>query len=710
MFGNAKWIDCPDGDIAPVFLKVFESKKTDKAEITVCGLGFFTLNLNGKKVSDDLLVPSASCYSERNMSDWGYPLFDDLGYRTYCVKYDISAYLVEGKNTLEIILGTGYYHQNLRQAEGNVDFGTPKLCFIIRKNEEDIISDKTTLCNKGFFKRCNLYYGEFQDYTSVPKPEDYYPSREIEPPKTDFYYQIAPSDKVIESISDIKYLGEFNGEKYYDCGINTVGYAVLMCNTKGEHFTVSYAEEIGGEEYNGMHFDKSLFRDDFIADGTEREYHEMFGWQGFRYIKVKGNAEIVRIDVVHSDCKVTSGFECDNDVLNWLYNTYIHTQLCNMHSGVPSDCPHRERLGYTGDGQLCCESAMLMLDSKDFYRKWLYDIADCQCKRSGHVQHTAPLMGGGGGPCGWGGAIIIVPYTYYKIYGDKELLAEFFPKMLKYLDYIESRSYNGLVYIEEEGGWCLGDWLPPTPIKIPETFVNSCLYYDFMKKVTDISLILGCKNKTDFLKEKISATGKAIDVAYYSFQQRAYCGDINGASGIALNAGLGNENVKNKVIEKYRENCSFDTGIIATECLIGYLFSQGEGQLAFDLLSNTGDVSFDYMRRSGATTIWENWNGRSSRNHPMFGAVTKYLFTGFLGINQSELSCGFDEIVISPVFVNGMNYAKGYIDTVKGRIEVSYTKHDNSVNLTVTVPGKAIFKYKNINKEISGKEIIKFEV
>lgn len=115
-------------------------------------------------------------------------------------------------------------------------------------------------------------------------------------------------------------------------------------------------------------------------------------------------------------------FECGNETINWLFNAYIRTQLINMHCGVPMDCPHRERLGYTGDGQLTAETAMLFLNGKRFYEKWAADVADCQDVKTGHVQHAAPFFGGGGGPGGWGSAIVEVPYAYYKVYGDKKLI------------------------------------------------------------------------------------------------------------------------------------------------------------------------------------------------------------------------------------------------------------------------------------------------
>ena len=713
MFGSAKWIDCPDGDCSPIFIRKFSAIKNEKSEIIICGLGFFDLCINGKRVSDDLLVPSASNYSYRDTSKFTFPLVDEMGFRTYVMRYDISDYLTDGENKLEVMLGTGYYHQVLRDCEGIVDYGTPKLCYYLIKQSGDVFSDSSTLCHKGYFERCNLYYGEYQNFTKVPKESDFVPSREIEPPESDYRYQIAPTDKIAEIITDIRYMGEYDGAKYYDAGKNTVGYAVFRCDKANEYFRVDYAEEIGGGYWNGIHFsEEDKYRDEFVSDGIQKEYHERFGWQGFRYFRVFGDAEPIRIDVVHSDIKVNSSFECNNETLNWLYETYVYTQLCNMHSGVPSDCPHRERLGYTGDGQLCAESAMMLLDSKEFYRKWLYDIADCQGKNTGHVQHTAPAMGGGGGPCGWGGAIIEVPYRFWKIYADKELIEEFFPKMLLFFDYLESRSENGLVVREEKDGWCLGDWLPPTPIQISETYVNTTLYIRFMEQVLEIAKAIGKEDEVSFIPDRMAKVKRAVDNAYFSFQQGAYNGDINGASCLALRVGMGSEAVKKQVVEKYRSINQYDTGIIATDVLTGYLFSIGEGQLAFDLLSNENEVSFNHMMKAGANTLWENWNGRDSRNHPMFGAVTKYLFTELLGIKQKDDSIGFENVVISPFFVEGLDRAKGHITTVNGKISVEYIKSCGEVEITVCVDNgiNATFKYKEFEEAFSGRYVTKIKL
>ncbi len=719
IFKNAEWIECTGSD-APLFRKSFNADKGEKAEITICGLGFFKLFINGKKVSEDLLTPNATCYSERDLSKLGYPLYDKLSFRIYCMKYDISDYLCDGKNILTVMVGNGYYNQVSRHAEGVVKFGDPKLCYIIEKESGEVISDESTLSHSGFITYNNLYNGEVHDYTLYPHGFDkngysgdgFNESTVVPAPESDFYIQFSPADKVIRSVTPV--LLKDDGEtKLYDVGENTVGYAVIKCAEKGKRIKINYAEEIYDERpHFGIKFEDGYQEEEFITDGTDREYIPHFTWHGFRYFTVKGDAEIIRADIVHSDCPVTSSFESDNKNLNWLYDAYIRTQLANMHCGVPSDCPHRERLGYTGDGQLCAETAMLMLDCREFYRKWLYDIADCQCKISGHIQHTAPLMGGGGGPCGWGGAIVEVPYRFYKMYGDKELLNEFFPKMLHFFDYLESRSDNGLVWREEINGWCLGDWCTPGPVLIPETYVNTCLYITFMQQVVEIADILGRQDEAAFLPERIEKVKKAITVAYYSPWSHSYCGDIQGASSLAFRTGLGDETGRRNTVEKYKKLGMFDTGIIATEALIGWLFEIGEAQVAFDLLSSDKEVSFANMARNGATTIWENWNGSSSRNHPMFGAVAKHIFISLLGIRQPSDSAGYEKAIISPCFVDGMNRAKGHITTQNGVISVEYVKNGGkaSVKAYADPKIKAVFEYNGKSTEFSGEKVFEVEI
>lgn len=172
-----------------------------------------------------------------------------------------------------------------------------------------------------------------------------------------------------------------------DVGENISGYVrFLQKGEAGSRTVVRFSENLkdnGELDFGSCGGEEQIQSCECISNGEENLFEPKFTWFGFRYFEVTGNAEEIEAVVVHSKIAVTSSFRSDSENLNWLYDSYIRTELDNMHCGVVSDCPHRERLGYTGDGQLTCDTAMLLLDSRMLFRKWIQDIADCQDKTTG---------------------------------------------------------------------------------------------------------------------------------------------------------------------------------------------------------------------------------------------------------------------------------------------------------------------------------------
>ena len=618
------------------------------------------------------------------------------------MRYDISKFLVGGENDIRAVLGCGWFAQKKRNAEGYTKYGDIKLCYKIDAEDRDgklytFVSDEKLLWRQSRITENNIYFGEAHDMDLSDEltARDGF-KKVIKAPahETEFFIQDCPADRVTRTIEPKK-LADLGAVSVYDMDENISGYPVVAATEDGAYITVRCSEEINAD--GTLNFDScdpgQIQCDEYRNAKKGEECMPWFTWHGFRYFELTNNAKPVRCEVVHSDCAVTSAFESDSEMLNWLYDAYIRTQLSNMHSGVPSDCPHIERLGYTGDGQLCCEAAMMLLDSQKFYQKWLEDISDCQSTDNGHVQHTAPFMGGGGGPAGWGGAIAVVPYEMYKIYGDKETFRRYLPKILRYFDYLDSRSSGGLVCREEEGGWCLGDWCPPEQITICEPFVNTALYVKQMMMTKEASEAIGETETAAMLEKRIEEKKQAILNAYYSPQTGSFIGDAQGANSFAVDIGLGGERTFNNTKKKYDDADSFDTGIFGTDILTRVLFERGCADTAFRLLTSTGKGSFYNMKKQGATTIWENWDGERSHSHPMFGAVTRYLFSFILGITQEKNSAGYEHILIAPQIPDGLNYASGHITTVRGKISVTFKRTESEADFYVTVPQRARFTY-----------------
>lgn len=672
-----KWIGSGIKSFPVDILSVLDFDKTKKAVITIGCLGSFRLYINGKKVSDDLFQPLNTDFEKRyNMEYGGFPFNEEFRHRLYCPQYNITDYLAEGKNEIMFMLGSGFYEE--------YDYGIAKICWKIEVTDESgktetFFSDGSEKMRASFVKEADVIRGETHDYTSNAEWENV---KIQSSPETKFLLQDCPADKVSRTITP-----QYLGNNIYDAGEVFAGYVVLKSNKK-QTIKVRYSELLNKD---GTLDEEHIYNQHtvYITDEKERILFPYFTWLCFRYFEIEGDVEIISCHVTHSDVKVTSDFECSNDTSNWLYKAYIRTQLANMHCGIPSDCPHTERRGYTGDGQLTCAAAMTQLDAQKFYKKWIGDICDCQDEKTGHVQYTAPFVPSGGGPGGWGCAIVVVPYMYYKFYGEKEIFEETFPRMYKWFSYLESHSENDLITSDLPGVWCLGDWCVPEQNRlnklcantIPEPFVNTYFYIKSMEYFLEIGRIIGNNTYEEEIVSRIETKKEALVKAYFSPETGDFAKNEQGANSFAVDLGLGNEKTFDNIIKKYTRTKMYDTGIFGTDIATRILFEKGRADIASMLLTSEKEISYYNQIQNGATTILEYWNGVRSQCHPMFGAVTKYLFEYILGIRQTEDSVAFEKVVINPVCMNEIPFAKGKITTVKGEISVEYNEEKIIVNV-----------------------------
>ena len=652
------WICGGAGCEAPLFRRSFWLDRTERfqsARLEICGLGYFLFYINGKRISDQELMPAMTDYASVLGCETTYPVWEERSaHRCRYLSFDLLPYLKAGENVLAVRLGNGWYHQTERIAEGKFVFGLPKLWFELTLTDADgrqewIESDRQTLWHPGGLLKNNLFLGEVRDLRKEPEGWQYpgadlsgwKPAQPVHAPETLLEEQTCPPDRVIRKLYPIL-IGEYDGRKIYDCRENIAGRVVLSClGKKGECITVRHAEELAADgtlDFESAGGSDQLQQDHYICDGRIQTLHPLFCWHGFRYFETEGPCEVLCAEVIHTDVAVTSSFSCSDPVLNWLYEAYIRTQLDNYHGCVPSDCPHRERLGYTGDGQLTAETAMLLLDAKELYRKWYQDILDSQGAETGHIPHTAPFLGGGGGPGGWGCAVYQVPLAWAKIYGDDSLLVQGYDAILRWFDYMDAHSEKGLVVREEEGGWCLGDWCFPASEEkeqLPEAFINTFYYLHGLQEMMQISEKMNNKLPIRFAEREKNVKNAFLD-AYFDPETGDFCEGRAAGNAYGLALGLGDKRTKKHLVEKYEALGRFDTGIFGTSMLLEQLFSIGAGDLAVRLLTNDSEAaSFAHMKRNGATTLWERWDGRESHNHPMFGACVRLLFTQILGIRMT---------------------------------------------------------------------------
>ena len=695
----------------------FKAEAGARASLNVLGLGFFKCYVNGTLLNPDTFLPLSSDFEATND-----PVGEVLsGHRVYVPQFDITPYLHEGENVIALLFGGGWYTHLCRP------FGSPKAIYAVTVTKDGresvFVSDEECRIGKSFISGYNFTKSEAHDYrgwkNAFAKDFDdsaWEKASLCAPLETEYMTTDCPPDALICRLP-VKETHRDGARVTYDCGRNTTGYpAIEILAKEGEKIEIYFSEALLPDgQIDRSHAHGQSFT--VISDGERRTVTPALLWYGFRAFEIIGNARPTEVREIHADVKINSTFDSDNETINWIYNTFLHTMLCNMHTGHPSDCPHIERRGYTGDGQLTANAVLTTMDARAFYAKWLADIGDGQDTLSGHIQYTAPYIRSGGGPGGWGAAIVEVPYRLYKHTGDLSYLKKYYGAMKEYIRYLEDHSEFSLVTSDKAGEWCLGDWCGPNVLYpecditahnqqmiLPAPYVNTYFMAKSLMQMKEIAALIGEEEDIPDLEKKLDERKRAIRAAYFNTFDDNFVMNAQGANAFALDLGLDRENdtkdsrrTYGNLVRYYERLGHYDTGIFATDVLTRVLFERTDAELAARLLMQDGDQGYEHWRKNGATTFHEYWDSSRSRshNHPMFGAPVAYIFEHLLGIRQKDGTAGFESLVIEPKATALFGRMAGSIETVRGKIAVAYEKKDGKTVFTVTVPetSEAIFRY-----------------
>lgn len=685
MFGEAKFVMKEGGEGFSFLRGRFFLQKKGRVTLRVVGLGFFECYINGVRVSEDRYLPLATDYEARD----NYPVGEILtGHHLYVPQYDISELVCEGENVIVIHYGGGWYTLTSYGLIGR--YGVAKAAYRIITEDCEFVSSEEDVVVPSYVTDYCFHRYEVEDRTHFDNSviqktfdDENFLKAVIAPiPETEYLISDCPADKVKERIIPTL-VGEYDGVRVYDAGKNLSGVPVVKLGNDGRA-VVLFSEELNADKKLN---EKHCYYQRYEVVGRPGDIcYPKFTWFGFRYFSVEGDAEVCSIDFIHTDLAITSNFRSDNEMLDWFYRTYLHTQLCNMHAGIPSDCPHLERQGYTGDGQLTCRAMMTLTDSKSFYRKWIRDIIDCQDTLTGHIQYTAPYFHCGGGPGAWGCAIVEVPYQYYKQYGDDEPARQAYNGMKRYFDYLEDHSSNDIVVSDKEGEWCLGDWCTYTQVILPAGFVNNYYYVRSLMRVIELAKHFGFFEDVPEFERRIEVRKKALMAAYYNTWDSNFVGGVQGANAFMLDIGLGNEMTYKNMVAYYEKLGHIDTGICGTEILLRLLFERGDGELAVKLLCSKDMEGMGAWYELGATTLWECLGPSArSHNHPMFGSPVTNYFDFLLGI-QDAGEYGYQSLLIKPFLPSTLSFIEGERNIPAGKVSVNIRRKENEVQVRIVVP------------------------
>ncbi len=582
-------------------------------------------------------------------------------------------------------------------------YDTPRLLLQMEVEYDDgsteiLCSDETWKVTHGPILHDGIFTGELYDarkelgaWTDTRYDDvEWDQAVQVRAPTGRLLPQTAPPDRIIRTIDPVSIERQSNGQILIDAGQMISGWAALkMQGTGGEQVEIRYIEEMG------RHYGQ---KDAYIFKGLGVESFEpRFTWHAFRHVEISGLdtpglLEDLQIRIVHTDVDTMGQFGCSNPLFNKIQDNYIRTQLGNFHGSFSSDCPHRERLGYTGDGQVITESTIYNFDMRQFYIKWLDDIADARNKNSGYVPHTAPFGGGGGGPA-WGSAYVIVPWLYYIYYGDTSVLWKHYEGMKHWITYLGTRTDGDFIVTREEpNGWCLGDWATPDKIELPPPLVNTAYYFHVTNIMSQVAAVLGKTGDESHFTELSDEIKSAFNRKFLDPATNNYWEGRQGANIFPLAFGLVPDSLEHAVLDNLVRHIKairehFDTGILATPLLLEVLTQNGYHDLAYRVMDKKDYPGFGYyIEGLGATTIWENWNGESSHSHPMYGSVVRWFFGHLAGIQPDLKYPGFKRFRLKPSYPVGLDSVNCRHVSNYGVISSDWRWSNNDLIWDITIP------------------------
>lgn len=724
---QGEWIGVDESISAPMFRKSFTTDRSVKqARAYICGLGYCELHLNGNKAGDQVLTPNWTDYDKREMGGMLYPYKDKSNKRVLYITHDITKMLNQGENAVGVILGNGWYNQRERKAEGSLWYGSPRMILQLNieytdGSSESIVSDTSWDCSSSEITFNNIFYGEVVDGRLVRdgwdthnyNTEGWEKAISVQTPTGILKAQTSPADKIISSISPVAISEPKDGVFVYDMGQNFSGWIKLKVDgAPGTKVVMRFSEELSPEgllDFQSAGGDNQIQSDTYYLKGEGVEFYEpKFTWHCFRYVELTGcpgkpDLESIEGIVVHSDVEQSGEFSCSNSLFNDIQHIYRWAHLSNMHSSIPSDCPHRERLGYTGDGQLTAETSMYSFWMPQFYTKWINDISDAQNSDSGFVPHTAPFYGGGGGHA-WGSAYIIVAWAMYQFYGDRRILEEHYSSMKHWLEYMGTCTENEYIVVhEEEGSWCLGDWCIPKmdeedDAKLPEPLVNTFVYATVANLMAQIAEVLGKENEAKEFSHLSHAIAAAFHKHFYDENMACYSIGHHGSDAFGLMMKPLSEEIETSVLANLLHTITvknkghLDTGIVGTPVLLDVLTEHGYLDTIAEMLMKKTYPGYGYMIENGATTMWETWSGFGSHCHHMFGCVSGWFYKILAGIQTDPAGVGFEKITVRPHVVGNITSINAAVKTLRGRIAVNWQKENGKFSLKAEIPGNSTAK------------------
>lgn len=667
----------------------------ESAKLYITGLGFYEAHINGQKVGDFVLATAKTPYHKHILYD----------------TYDVTDQLKEGGNAIGVHLGNGWYdpYKNWWKEYRMQWFGYKKalaqLHITYQDGSEAIVkSDENWKTTRGPVLFNCVYDGEFYDANeeiqnwSLPGFDDSDWSNVVlmDNPEAQLFSHIMPANQIDEIRKPIKISEPKLGMKVYDLGQNFTGWVKLrMKGKKGDTLKIRFSEELyedGTLNYTCNERAKATI--EYVLMGGESEtYEPKFTYFGFQFVEITSSDELPEIIdlegcVIYSANPTIGEFTCSDELINKMHHATVWSQKSNMLS-YPMDCPQRdERLGWMGDAQVTAEEAMFNFDMALFYKNWFRGIRANQDDETGDIPIISPRPYIKDEGVGWSSTYITMVWNNYQYYGDRQILAENYEAMKRYVDYLGQISTD---YIVPEG-W-IGDW--GSAVKGWEegqpVSVSTAFYFYTTTILQRAANILDKAEDEKGFAELAVGIKNAYNAHYFDAETHDYNDGSQMANAFPLYLGLveqeNKEAVLGNIIHDIEElnDTHLTTGVLGTKYLMDALSLSDRSDVAWSLATQTTYPSWAEMMKR-FNTMCEFWTLKQSHNHVMMGSIDAWFYKNLSGIQLIDEKPAFKQFIVKPYLAEGLDHASASTNTFRGKVSSAWVKSDDGFSLNVEVP------------------------
>lgn len=688
---------------APYMRRSFVLEKLpETAPLEITAAGFYELFVNGTRITRGIMSPYIS-----------NP--DDV---LYVDTYDIKPYLHEGKNVLGLLLGNGLVNS---PASWPSEFTTarfrsaPSVALTLTLGETVIESDTSFRTAPSPITSDDYRGGESYDarkeisHWSMPEYDDasWAFVSTAPPPRGEFVQNIANPIAVRGEMKPASVTQ--SGNSYiYDFGINSAGVCRLHISgaKEGQRITLSYREKLwpnGLSETDSQYYEPDFDygqTDCYICKGGEtEEWTPVFTYHGFSYVEVSGllpeqaTPELLTYLELSTEMRERGGFCCSDATANAIYDITIRSALSNFQHFL-TDCPHREKNGWTGDAELSVENILLFLEADSNLCQWMQMLRKSQAEQ-GALPGIVPTSGHAytnlNGPA-WDCAVIWVPYYLWKYRRNRKVVEDNAHAIMRYLEYLTTRVREDGLISFGLGDWShagRGAWLYKAPLELTDTLLSM----DMCMKAAELFEAVNRPLQAEFARNFRARLFAKARQRLVDLNTMTALGSCQTSQAMAIYYDLFESGEKQTAFERLlklieRDGTVMDVGVLGGRVLFHVLAEFGRADLAFRLITQRKFPSFGWLIDQGATTLWENFmlpetKWLDSRNHQFWGDVTHWFISCLTGIQYN----GADQILdIRPQFIEALDYAEGYHIAPEGRIFVRWERKNTEIQLTVEIP------------------------